>query len=107
MKRDTIYGENNVALAMYGKNLGTNRRNQLIKMGVDKVIYVPDNDYIGLGQEAYDKWEQEVLRFGKQFKGYASVEVVWDNLGLLGPKDNATDGGPEVWNKLYESRETM
>ena len=107
MKLDTIYGENNVALAMYGKNLGTNRRNQLIKMGVDKVIYVPDNDYIGLGQEAYDKWEQEVLRFGKQFKGYASVEVVWDNLGLLGPKDNATDGGPEIWDKLYEARETM
>ena len=35
------------------------------------------------------------------------TEVVWDNLGLLNPKDNAMDGGKEVWEKLYENREKL
>ena len=30
--------------------------------------------------------------------------MVWDNQGLLGPKDNATDYDKETWDKLYESR---
>lgn len=107
LKFDTIYNEKSVALAMYGKNLGLQRRNQLIKLGVNKIIYVPDNDWIGKSQEDFDYWEQEVIRFGKQFGGYAQVEVVWDNLGLLNPKDNAMDGGKEVWKKLYENREKL
>lgn len=107
LKFDTIYNEKSVALAMYGKNLGLQRRNQLIKLGVNKIIYVPDNDWIGKSQEDFDHWEQEVIRFGKQFGGYAQVEVVWDNLGLLNPKDNAMDGGKEVWEKLYENREKL
>lgn len=107
LKFDTIYNEKSVALAMYGKNLGLQRRNQLIKLGVNKIIYVPDNDWIGKSQEDFDYWEQEVIRFGKQFSGYAQVEVVWDNLGLLNPKDNAMDGGKEVWEKLYENREKL
>ena len=107
LKFDTIYNEKSVALAMYGKNLGLQRRNQLIKLGVNKIIYVPDNDWIGKSQEDFDYWEQEVIRFSKQFGGYAQVEVVWDNLGLLNPKDNAMDGGKEVWEKLYENREKL
>lgn len=107
LKFDTIYNEKSVALAMYGKNLGLQRRNQLIKLGVNKIIYVPDNDWIGKSQEDFDYWEQEVIRFGKQFGGYAQVEIVWDNLGLLNPKDNAMDGGKEVWEKLYENREKL
>lgn len=107
LKFDTIYSEKSVALAMYGKNLGFQRRNQLIKLGVNKIIYVPDNDWIGKSQEDFDYWEQEVIRFGKQFGGYAQVEVVWDNLGLLNPKDNAMGGGKEVWEKLYENREKI
>lgn len=107
LKFDTIYNEKSVALAMYGKNLGLQRRNQLIKLGVNKIIYVPDNDWIGKSQEDFDYWEQEVIRFGKQFGGYAQVEVVWDSLGLLNPKDNAMDGGKEVWEKLYENREKL
>lgn len=104
---DSLYHEKNVALGMYGKNLGLQRRNQLIKLGVDKVIYIPDNDWIGKTKSDFDRWEQDVIKFGNQFKGYANVEVVWDNLGLLKEKENATDGGKEVWEKLYENREKL
>lgn len=104
---DSQYHEKNTGLGMYGKNLGLRRRNQLIKLGVNKVIYIADNDWIGKSQEDYDKWEQEIIRFGNQFKGYANVDVVWDNLGLLKSKDNATDNGVEVWERLLENREVL
>lgn len=105
MKLDTIYKEHNVALGMFGSNLGLKRRNELIKLGVNHVVYVPDNDWIGLGNKGYQEWEDKVLRFCKQFDGYAKVEIVWDNLGLLGAKENATDKDEDTWWKLYEARE--
>lgn len=105
MKLDTIYKEHNVALGMFGNNLGLKRRNELIKLGVNHVVYVPDNDWIGRGDEAYQEWEDKVIRFCKQFGGYAKVEIVWDNLGLLGAKENATDKDEDIWWKLYEARE--
>lgn len=105
MKLDTIYKEHNVALGMFGNNLGLKRRNELIKLGVNHVVYVPDNDWIGRGDETYQEWEDKVIRFCKQFGGYAKVEIVWDNLGLLGAKENATDKDEDIWWKLYEARE--
>lgn len=105
MKLDTIYKEHNVALGMFGSNLGVKRRNELIKLGVNHVVYVPDNDWIGFGDGAYQEWEDKVLRFCKQFDGYAKVEIVWDNLGLLEAKENATDKDEDTWWQLYEARE--
>lgn len=107
LKLDSFYGQDSPALAMFGKNLGLNRRNQLLKMGVNKVVYVPDNDWVGKGQEAYNQWEKEIVGFAKQFQGYADVEVVYDNLGLLGVKENATDRDRETWEKLFENREKI
>lgn len=105
MKLDTIYKEHNVALGMFGNNLGLKRRNELIKLGVNHVVYVPDNDWIGRGDEAYQEWEDKVIRFCKQFDGYAKVEIVWDNLGLLEAKENATDKDEDTWWKLYDAKE--
>ena len=107
LKLDSLYKENNVALAMFGKNLGIRRRNQLIQMGVNKIIYVPDNDWIGKSDEEFERWKQEMMAFANQFNGYAKVDVVWDNLDLLEPKDNAMDKGVDVWQRLYDNRESL
>lgn len=107
LKLDSWYGENNVALGMFGKNLGTYRRNEILKLGVNKIIYVPDCDWIGKEQEEYDKWEKEVVHFAKLFDGYTEFEVVYDNMGLLNAKENATDKDYDVWLKLYNNREKI
>lgn len=107
LKLDTWFGVNNVALGMYGKNLGKQRRDQLLKLGVNKIIYVPDNDWIDKSQEKYDEWEKEIMTFAKQFKGYATVEIVYDNLGLLGSKENATDRDLDTWQQLFDNREII
>lgn len=105
MKLDTYMGRHNIALGMYGSNLGIQRRNQLIKMGVNTVSYVVDNDFIGQDDEFFEQWREKIQHFIKLWDGFCRIEIVWDNLGLLGPKENATDRNKETWDKLWESRE--
>ena len=90
---------------MVGHNLGLKRRNQLIKMGVKRVIYVPDNDWIGKSPEDFDRWKKEVKGFIDSWSGYAQVEIVWDTLDILQPKENAVDQSKEVWEELFNNRE--
>ena len=107
MKLDTYMGRHNIALGMYGSNLGIQRRNQLLKMGVNTVSYVVDNDFIGQDDEFFEQWREKIRHFIKLWDGFCRVEIVWDNLGLLGPKENATDRTKEVWEQLWENREII
>lgn len=107
MKLDTYMGRHNIALGMYGSNLGIQRRNQLIKMGVNTVSYVVDNDFIGQDDEFFEQWREKIQHFIKLWEGFCRIEIVWDNLGLLGPKENATDRTKEVWEQLWENREII
>lgn len=107
MKLDTYMGRHNIALGMYGSNLGIQRRNQLLKMGVNTVSYVVDNDFIGQDDAFFEQWREKIRHFIKLWDGFCRVEIVWDNLGLLGPKENATDRTKEVWEQLWENREII
>lgn len=107
MRLDSIYKEKNVAVGMFGNTMSTQKRNQLIKLGVNQVIYVPDCDFIGKDEQAYNEWEKKIIAFGKQWEGYAKVDVVWDDGSLLGVKDNATDKGDNVWFELLDKRESL
>ncbi len=107
MKLDTYMGRHNIALGMYGSNLGIQRRNQLIKMGVNTVSYVVDNDFIGQDDEFFEQWREKIQHFIKLWDGFCRIEIVWDNLGLLGPKENATDRTKEVWEQLWKNREII
>ena len=106
LKLDRWFGPKSCALAMYGHQLGMQRRNQLIKMGVKRVIYCPDMDFIGQDDVFFEDWCKSVRRLCDMFKGYCQVDIVWDDTGkLLGPKENATDRDKETWDKLWENRE--
>ena len=106
LKLDGWFGPKSCALAMYGHQLGMQRRNQLIKMGVKRVVYCPDMDFIGQDDAFFEDWCKSVRRLCDMFKGYCQVDIVWDDTGeLLGPKENATDRDKETWDKLWESKE--
>ena len=49
----------------------------------------------------------QIIQKCKIWSGLANVDIIWDNQGLLGPKDNATDKDINTWQKLYKSRETI
>ena len=106
LQLDTWMGRESTALGMFGSNLGLHRRNELLKMGVDRVVYVPDNDFEEYGSEEYKDWEDKIKKFVALFAGYCDVEIVWDTIGgVLGYKENATDRDRETWDLLYENRQ--
>lgn len=107
MQLDTWYHEKNIALGMFGNNLSLTQKKELLSLGVSRVIYVVDNDWIGRDKDFFETWKSNINNFINAWKGYAQVEIIWDNLGLLNPKENATDHNLDTWEKLYESREII
>ena len=107
LKMDSWYHEKCCALGMFGSNLGLHRRNQLLKMGVNRVIFVPDNDWIGPDARiTFEDWCYKIQdNYVSLFKGFAQVEIVYDCFDLLGPKQNAADKDYDTWIKLYENRQ--
>lgn len=108
LKADTWWGEKNNVLALYGSSLGLQRRNQLIKLGVDHVTIALDSDFHEIGDEGYNKCEQKVLALAKLFKGYAKVDVVYNNIGLQDAyKASPFDFDEATYNLMWENREVV
>lgn len=108
MKADTMWGEKSNVLALYGSNLGLQRRNQLIKLGVDHVTIAIDSDFHEIGDEEYAKFEKKVLSIANLFKGYAKVDVVYNNIGLQDAyKASPFDFDEATYNLMWENREVV
>lgn len=105
LKLDTWYGSKSTAVAMFGSQLGLQRRNQLLKLGVKHVILIVDNDAKDKSDEEFEQWNEKILKQAELWSGLAQVDVVWDSLGLLEPKENATDKDKKTFEKLFEARE--
>ena len=109
LKADTIWGEKNNVLALYGSNLGLQRRNQLIKLGVDHVTIAIDSDFHKIGDnEEYNKFEKKVMSIANLFKGYAKVDIIYNNIGL----DNAYKASPfdfdeATYQQMWDNREDV
>lgn len=108
LKADTMWGEKSNVLALYGSNLGLQRRNQLIKLGVDHVTIALDSDFHETGDEGYNKFEQKVLAIAKLFKGYAKIDVVYNNINLPNAyKASPFDFDEVTYNLMWENREVI
>lgn len=108
LKADTWWGEKNNVVALYGSNLGLQRRNQLIKLGADHVTIAIDSDFHEIGDEEYDKFEKKVLGLAKLFKGYAKVDVVYNNIGLTDAyKASPFDFDEATYNLMWDNREDV
>lgn len=108
MKADTWYGDKSNVLGLYGSNIGLKRRNQLIKMGVKEVNLALDSDFHEIGDnEEYNKFETKIMNISKLFKGYATVNVIYNNLGLNGYKCSPFDFDKATFEELYREREII
>lgn len=107
LKLDTWYGSESCAVAMFGNNLGLQRRQQLLNLGVNKVFYIPDHDFVGLGDKEFDLWTTKLNKFCEMWHGFASVNVLLDTEGYLGAKDNATDYDKNIFEKLLDKSVEM
>lgn len=106
---DTWWHEKSNVLAMFGSNLGQVRKNQLLKMGVNHITIALDSDFHkdNRKDEEFCSYWQKVIKFAEMFRGFCSVDVVLNNIGLDGYKCSPFDFGEEIWNKLWENREII
>lgn len=107
LKADTFFGEKSNVLALYGSNLGTERRNELIKLGVEEVVIGLDSDYREIGDDEYMAFEKKVEKFAKAFQGYCKVSVCYNNIGLDGYKCSPFDFDKNTFDKLFINRENI
>lgn len=105
LKFDTWYGDNSVALAMYGSNLGKRRRNYLTFLGIDEVCIMLDSDFHEYGDEKYNMFERKVFAIAKQLKGFFKISVCYNNQGYNGYKFAPCDFTKEQFEKMYEEKE--
>lgn len=78
LKSDTWYGDESIALGMFGKNLGKLRVKQLLTLGVNEVIIGIDSDYHLDNDEEFEKWQKSVLKIAEKLKGYFDVSVMFN-----------------------------
>lgn len=110
LKADTFWGVNSNVLGLYGSNLGTKRRNELVKMGVDYIVIALDSDFhvADDSDKEYVKFKEKILKFAEPFKGYCKVDIVYNNIGLENAyKASPFDFDKETFGKMYENREQI
>ena len=109
LKADTWWGEKSNVLALYGSNLGLQRRNQLIKLGVNHVTIAIDSDFHEIGDnEEYNKFEKKVLALANLFKGYATVDVIYNNIEMSNAyKASPFDFDESTYNLMWDNREVV
>ena len=94
----------NTGVGMFGMNLGKQRRDMILKMGVAEVIIGIDKDYEERNSKEFQAYLENVKRIARLFKGYAKCSVFYDKDNALAYKESPTDRGKEVYEKLYKER---
>jgi len=107
---DTWYGNNNVALGLYGHELGDGQLKKLIEMGVSDLTICLDSDFHEIGDnEEYNKFEKSVMKIYNKCKPYiANIYVCYNNMGFNDMyKASPFDLGKERFELLYMHRERI
>lgn len=108
LQLDSMYPQNN-AVGMFGMNLGKERRDMILELGVSEVVIGIDKDYVEHewltdAQTPFTTYLHNVNKIAKLFHGYCKVTVLYDGDDDLGYKDAPTDKGKEIYEKLYKNR---
>lgn len=99
---DTIYGSNNISVAVFGQKISKQHIQLLLSLNVNSVIVAFDADYKN-AQEAKEKFK-DYKRICKGLDTYFTVSLIMDYEGLLLYKDSPIDRGEEIFNKLMKER---
>ena len=107
LKGEEFFGRDNNVLALYGSHIGTVKRNTLIKMGVKEVVLALDSDFHEASQDdrGYVDFERKILNLAKLFKGYAEVQVMYNNIGATDMyKASPFDFDKARFDELWKNR---
>lgn len=102
---DTWYGNDNVAVAMYGVNLGDNRKNFLLNLGIEEAVIMIDSDFHNNNNDELKIFWHRVKKIADSLKGFIKVSVCYNNQNYDGYKFSPFDFTKEQFEALYEMRE--
>ena len=102
LKMDTIYGSDNISVAVSGKNISKTHIQMLIEFGVKEVIIAFDREYESLNEMT--KKIEEYKRITKQMKHFFNISIIIDKDFLLPYKESPVDRGKDIFEKLLAER---
>ena len=102
LKMDTIYGSDNISVAVSGKNISKTHIQMLIELGVKEVVIGFDREYNSINE--MNKKIEEYTRITKQMKHFFNISVIIDKDFLLPYKESPIDKGKDVFEKLLSTR---
>lgn len=109
LKSDTIYGDNNFAVALGGSALTQFHRDLILSLGVEEVILALDrenfiNPTTDKEIEKNENYTKKMLRLAMMFAPYVRTYIVYDDIGLTEYKDAPIDRGQEILEKLMKCK---
>lgn len=99
--------EQNSAIALFGWNMQSFRRDMLLELGINSVNIALDKQYHSINSQEFEIYAAHVKKIVKLFKPYCAVYVIWDRQGLLEYKDSPSDKGVNIWRMLYQQRQKI
>lgn len=100
----------NICVGMFGMNFSIQKLKLLLTFGVEKYIIALDRQYDVMRGKEWEKYKYKVNKIVDTIRPYAKeISIMYDNdtERLLDYKDSPTDKGEEVFEKLYNERETL
>ena len=107
LQLDTMYGNHSTAVAMFGMNLGKQRRDLILQQGISEVIIGIDKDYNSTDAKEFQTYLSNVNKIAKLFKGFCRVSVFYDDTNLLDYKESPTDKGKDAYESLLANRRVV
>ena len=102
LQSDTWFGHNSYTIGMFGNALNNFRRDLLLQLDIETVIYAPDYDYKDLKE--FKSWYRKQKKLLNKLHNYVNIEVIMDCNNEINYKDNAFDIDKETYLKLYQQR---
>lgn len=102
LKMDTIYGTDNISVAVSGKNISKTHIQMMVELGVKEVVIAFDREYESINK--MNEKIEEYKRITKHMKHFFNISVIIDQDFLLPYKESPIDKGKDVFEKLLSTR---
>ena len=99
---DTIYGSDNISVAVSGKNISQFHIEELVKLGVKEIVIAFDREYKSINE--MNETLKEYKRITKTMKHFFNISVIVDKQLELPFKEAPIDKGKEMFEKLIAER---
>jgi DNA primase len=107
MQLDTIWPDMSIGVCVSGSALSNAQVEILKSLNVENVIIAPDKEYTEIGSEEEQFYKKKIRStFLNKLDAYFNCSIMWDTEGLLGEKMSPSDAGKEVFERLWETKQS-